>query len=417
MISPCVVIVDDYGPACRHAPSFQEAGFACVRVQSTPEVPSIYKAAVVLDGYVAHIVHEGSLDRTLREIEPFAPVAVVAGSEVGVELADALSERLGVVGNGTRLSRARRDKFTMIEQVAAAGLQAAAQLRVTSEDELRAWHERVGGRIVLKPLRSAAGDGVHFCASPEESVAGYRDIMGRTNVFSERNSGVVAQEYLVGTEYVMNTVSSAGRHHVCDIWQTVRVDVNGVCDALNGMHILPRAGHIQDRLVAYATQVLDALGIAYGPAHIELKMTPAGPCLVELGARIAGSDMSYFVELATGESQIPWTVDAYTRPARFARRYREPYTVQQYVAGVIMLSPRGGTLRSYPYLDAVKSLDSLHNIRVLIAEGDAILPSRGGVRPPIIVSLAHPIEELVMRDMETLRYLDGHAFYDIHSTS
>ncbi|MFD4829877.1 ATP-grasp domain-containing protein [Streptomyces uncialis] len=413
MNTRCVVIVDDYGPTRRHAPSFQEAGFECVRVQSTLEVPAIYRSALVLDGYVANIVHSGSVDRTLRQLEPFQPVAVVAGSEVGVELADALSEGLGLATNGTRLSRARRDKFVMIETVAAAGLRAASQLMVTSERELYDWHERVGGRIVLKPVRSAAGDGVRFCTSPDESIAAYREVIGKTNIFSERNSGVVAQEYLVGAEYIVNTVSSAGRHHVCDIWQTVRIDVNGMRDALSGLYVIPREGAIQDQLVAYAAQVLDALGIAYGPAHIEIKMTPEGPCLVELGARVGGSDNPYYAELATGESQVPWTVDAYTDPERFMRRYRENYTVQQYVAGVLMLSPHGGTLRAYPYLDAVKKLESLHDLRIPIAEGDAIRPSRGGVRHPMLVGLAHPIEEIVMRDMETLRYLDGHAFFDV----
>ncbi|MFJ4771067.1 ATP-grasp domain-containing protein [Streptomyces uncialis] len=413
MNTRCVVIVDDYGPTRRHAPSFQEAGFECVRVQSTLEVPAIYRSALVLDGYVANIAHSGSVDRTLRQLEPFQPVAVVAGSEVGVELADALSEGLGLATNGTRLSSARRDKFVMIETVAAAGLRAASQLMVTSERELYDWHERVGGRIVLKPVRSAAGDGVRFCTSPDESIAAYREVIGKTNIFSERNSGVVAQEYLVGAEYIVNTVSSAGRHHVCDIWQTVRIDVNGMRDALSGLYVIPREGAIQDQLVAYAAQVLDALGIAYGPAHIEIKMTPEGPCLVELGARVGGSDNPYYAELATGESQVPWTVDAYTDPERFMRRYRENYTVQQYVAGVLMLSPHGGTLRAYPYLDAVKKLESLHDLRIPIAEGDAIRPSRGGVRHPMLVGLAHPIEEIVMRDMETLRYLDGHAFFDV----
>ncbi|MBC2876160.1 MULTISPECIES: ATP-grasp domain-containing protein [Streptomyces] len=413
MDTRCVVIVDDYGPTRRHAPHFQEAGFECVRVQSTPEVPAVYRSALNLDGYVANMVHSGSLDRTLRQLEPFRPVAVVAGSEIGVELADALSEALGVATNGTRLSSARRDKFLMIEAIAAAGLRAAAQLLVTSEEELRGWHKRVGGRIVLKPVRSAAGDGVHFCASPDESIAAYRKIMGKTNIFSQRNSGVVAQEYLVGAEYIVNTVSSAGRHHVCDIWQTVRIDVNGMRDALSGLYVIPREGDIQDRLVAYATQALDALGIAYGPAHIEIKMTPAGPRLVELGARAGGSDNPYYSELATGESQVTWTVDAYTDPERFARRHHEHYTVQQCVAGHVMLSPYSGTLRSYPYLDAVKRLESLHDIRMPISEGDAIMPSRGGVRHPMLVSLAHPIEEIVLRDMETLRYLDGYAFYDV----
>lgn len=408
-----VAIVDDYGPTRRHGPFFQQAGFECVRVQSTPEVPAVYRSAYFPHSYAANIVHVGSLADTLDQLAGHRPIAVVAGSEVGVELADALSEKLGLATNGTRLSSARRDKFTMIEQLRAAGLRATAQVRITSERELRSWHERQGGRIVLKPARSAAGDGVHFCGTPEESVTAYRRILSRSNIFAEPNRSVVAQEYLAGAEYIVNTVSCDGTHHVCDIWRTVRVDVNGVPDALSGIYIVPRQGMEQDQLVAYAGQALDALGIRFGPAHVEIKMTPHGPCLVELGARIGGSDNPYYAELATGESQLTWTVDAYTDAERFQARHRQPYKVREFFSSCVMLCPHKGILRSYPYLHEVERLESLYEIRTMIKCGEPITPSVGGARHPMIVNLKHPLEEIVMRDMETLRYLDGYTFYDV----
>jgi biotin carboxylase len=411
-----VVIVDVYAPSRRLPGHFRNAGYQCVRVQSTVEVPAVYQSSFGpndLDDFVANIVHTGSLEETLGEVRKHRPVAVVAGGEIGVELADALSERLGLATNGTRLSAARRDKYTMIETVRAAGLPTAAQLRIGAEDELRAWHEERGGKIVLKPARSAASDGISFCDSPDESAAAYRKLLGATNIFSARNDSVVAQEYLVGTEYIVNTVSCAGRHHVCDIWRTTRIDVNGVLDLLAGLYILPRRGPVQDELVAYGGAVLDALGIQYGPAHIEIKMTPDGPRLVEVGARIGGGDNPYYAELATGESQFNWDVDAYVRPERFAARYQDDYQVRHYVASVPMLSPYHGTLRSYPFMSVVDALESLHDVRIAVRPGDEIRPSIDDTTYPLIVNLRHAVEEVVMRDMETLRYLDGHAFYDL----
>jgi len=411
-----VVIVDAYAPTRRLAPHFRKAGYECVRVQSTVEVPTVYRSSFSRADYLADIVHTGSLEDTLRELRRYQPTAVVAGGEIGVELADRLSESLGLATNGTALSAARRDKYTMIETVRAAGLHTARQLRITSpqgEQELRSWHERLGGKVVVKPARSAASEGVQFCDSPDDAVAAFHKVIGRTNIFAERNESVVAQEYLVGAEYIVNTVSRAGRHHVCDIWRTIRFDVNGVPDSMGGFYVVPREGALQEELVAYSCQVLDAVGIRHGPAHIEIKVTPDGPCLVEIGARLAGTDNPYFAELATGESQLNWTVDAYTRPGRFDSRYQENYEIHQHVACVIMLSPCRGTLVSYPYLSEVKRLESLHDIRLLINPGDPITPSVDDMTAPLIVSLKHPVEEIVMRDMATLRYLDGPAFYKV----
>jgi hypothetical protein len=66
---------------------------------------------------------ELALQNLLDEIEalPFAVVAVLAGAETGVELADQLSESLGLRSNGTAFSEARRNKFEMGEAVRAAG--------------------------------------------------------------------------------------------------------------------------------------------------------------------------------------------------------------------------------------------------------------------------------------------------------
>jgi hypothetical protein len=408
-----VAIVDIYAPTRLLAPKFSELGYGCVRVQSTVEVPEVYRSSFDVDGFVANIVHRGSVEDTMREVAVHNPVAVLAGGELGVELADALSEGLGLASNGTMLSAARRDKFVMVETVGAAGLRAARQLRVGSVQELADWHRRVGGRLVVKPERSAGSDGVQFCESTFEAIGAYRKLLGRPNIFSEPHGSVVVQEYLVGAEYIVDTVSRAGRHHVCDIWRTVRADVNGVFDALAGFYIVPREGAVQDELVSYAFQVLDAVGIVHGPAHIEIKMTPEGPCLVEIGARIGGAEIPYFTELATGESQLNWTADAYVRPRRFDARRGRAYRIQQYVASVWMLSPYEGILRSYPYLSEIERLESLHDIRMMVSPGQPIARSVDDSTCPMVVDLRHPVEGVVMRDMATLRYLDGHAFYDI----
>ncbi|MGW3074703.1 hypothetical protein [Kitasatospora sp. NPDC001132] len=71
-----------------------------------------------------------------------------------MELADDLSERLGLASNGTALSSARRDKYVQIETIKAQGVPGMRQLRTDDEAELLAWHEKVGGTVVVKPLRS-----------------------------------------------------------------------------------------------------------------------------------------------------------------------------------------------------------------------------------------------------------------------
>ncbi|MHC0429357.1 ATP-grasp domain-containing protein [Streptomyces sp. O3] len=408
-----VVIVDAYQPTRRLAPEFRKAGYACVRVQSTPEIPLVYRSTFSLDDYADNVVHQGDLAETIRAISAYDPVAVVPGGEFGVEFADILSEAMGLPSNGTALSTARRDKYTMIETVKAAGVRGAEQLLITDEAELRAWHERLGRRAVVKPVRSAGGDGIHFCDTPESSVAAYRALTGSENFFSQSNEGVVAQEYLVGGEYVVNTVSRDGRHHITDIWKTTRLTANGVLDLCDSVHLLARRSPEGEQLGAYATRVLDALGIQHGPGHLEIKLTPDGPCLVEIGARIAGGEIPHYAHLGTGESQIDWTVDAYVAPERFHQRCDTDYTIREHFVSVAMISPYDGTLKSYRHLDVIEGLESVHDVRALVAPGGQLRPTVDDMTYPLIVNLRHEVQEVVLRDYGTIRLLDGEGFYEL----
>jgi biotin carboxylase len=413
-----VVLVDTYASiGTELAQGFRSAGYTPLRVQSTPEVPIALRGQPDRYHYDVDIVHRGDLRETLDRLLPFHPVAVVAGTEAGVELADALSEALhpitGTPTNGTALSPARRDKYLMIERIKQQGLRGARQTLVEDEAQLRNWHNEIGGTVVLKPLRSAGNDGVTWCRTPDDSVQAFRRLNGRENVMAQCNDGVVAQECLVGTEYIVDTVSRDGEHHVCDIWETYRINANGIPDLLVGWRLLPAIGDVQDELITYAFEVLDALGIRHGAAHAEIKMTAEGPCLVEVGARIAGAMLPAGARLATGRSQVEWTVDAYVRPEQFTHRCGRPYSLNQHVAGSVMVAPRSGRLISYQSLEAIKELDSFYDMRVRVNPGEQLPLTTNDLTYPIFVTLVHEVGEVVARDLWTLRHIDGDSFYEL----
>ncbi|MFE0063460.1 ATP-grasp domain-containing protein [Streptomyces sp. NPDC059003] len=413
-----IALVDTYAFTQRLAPAFRDAGYIPIRVQSTEQVPRFYQGHADPFPYTADIVHCGDPGETASLLAPYRPVAVVPGGEVGVELADILSEALqeerpDVPSNGTALSSARRDKYVMVERIKAQGLRGAEQILVQSEDELHAWHASLSRRVIIKPLRSGANDGVMWCDTPDDSVRAFRRMSRRENIFSESEDGVVAQEYLVGTEYFVNTVSRDGLHHVCDIWKTHCISVNGKNDLKVASQLLPCTGEAQDQLVPYAYEVLDALGIRHGPAHSEIKLTPDGPCLVEVGARIAGVDLPGYAHLATGESQIDWTVDAYVRPDRFQQRHARRYELRANVACARMVAPRSGQLVSYRGLNAIKTLESLRELNIHVKPGEWISQTVDDTTYPVVLTLMHEVEEVLLRDLNTLRYIDGEGFYDL----
>ncbi|MEU5693417.1 ATP-grasp domain-containing protein [Actinosynnema sp. NPDC020468] len=409
-----VAIVDAYSTARYFAPLFRAKGFRCVHVRTAPSIPAVYAPTFVASDFGDEVVHTGDPALTAAALKEFDPVAVIAGIESGVELADRLSEALDLRTNGTELTEARRDKFLMAETVRAAGVPVAAQILTRDREDLRAWFAESGARrVVVKPVKSAGNDGIHFCDDEAAVLAAFDALVDTDSALDLRNDAVLAQEYLEGVEYYVNTVSLDGVHHVTDIHSTRHLNVNGVRDLLGGSHLLERRGPEQDLLVDYATSVLDALGVRNGPAHTELKLTPAGPRLIETASRICGADLPVLVGEAIGESQLEWTVDAYTDPERFTARRVADYVILRHAICVNMVSPRAGTLVSYPKLAQVEALESFHAALVKVKPGGTVSVTRSDFTYPMLVHLLNPSSALLWRDYATTRWLDGDSFYEI----
>lgn len=407
-MTPTVALVDVYPMSFAIAEAFAAAGATLVRVQSTQEVPTVYRRLPDLSIFAANIVHDGDLAASGRRLAELRVDHVLPGGETGVELADALAEALGLAGNGTALSAARRDKWAQQAAVRAAGLPVVDQLVVTGEDEVLAWCRERPGRVVVKPIRSAGNDGVAVCATAEAAAAAFRAIVGRPNIFGLPNDAVLVQDYLAGPEFAVNTVSSGGRHEVTDIWRYAKMTVNGVVDRHCAARSVPVA---QDgELVDYVFAVLDALGIGYGPAHAEVVVTADGPRLVELGARMCGAGAAHYAEQTGAANQLTRTVAAYLDPEGFARD-RGRHRSHRHAAMAFLTAPAAGRLVEYPLLDQVRALPSFHRVHIGVNPGEQLPKTVDDATEPLMVGLVHDDPEVLSADLRAVNYLDGAGFY------
>lgn len=101
-----------------------------------------------------------------------------------LELGDQLSEDLGLKTNGTKQSKARRDKFAMNLAVAAAGIPTIPFFCALSVEE--GMHRlnqdpRFHFPVVVKPLKSAGTDNLRICQSMTEVRQHLHLIIGQQN--------------------------------------------------------------------------------------------------------------------------------------------------------------------------------------------------------------------------------------------
>lgn len=218
--SGLVIIVDPYSTGCLIAQEIVKRGYLIAAMWSDgfSEAMKLHvPQSVGKLNYFVELTEAKTLEETGKLVRDAAGdievVACIAGGEAGVDLADALSEFLGVVSNGTGIAN-RRDKKIQQELIKAAGMRSVRQAGGTKWEEVTDFLKTEPFPVVLKPTESAGSDGVKLCYTMEEAKEHFELLMKSQMVNGGSCPMVLCQEFLKGTEYVIDHVSLGGVHKV-----------------------------------------------------------------------------------------------------------------------------------------------------------------------------------------------------------
>jgi biotin carboxylase len=378
-----------------------------IHVRSRSHLPATFSASLPAELFTEDLSYADQADDVLRRLAEQAPVAVIAASEFGVEVADEIAAKLGLRGNDPALSHVRRDKFHMVEAAAAAGLRTARQQRCSDVAGLLEWRRAAGlGRTVIKPLDSAGSDDVFISDSDAEVCAAVQAIIGKTNLMLRTNAAVLAQEYLVGDEYIVNSVSRDSRHWFTDAWISHKVTMRDNRRIYDCEDLLSQADPRFTEILGYVSGVLDALGIANGPAHTELIYTAAGPVLLETGARLSGLANPRALDRCTGVNQVDLTMDCYLGEGRALAAQPSVYARREQARCVNLIAHREIPLPARVLRDELERLPAIESVRFRIADQAMTRPTVDLNSSPGVVFLVHQDAAEIERSYRTLRRLE-----------
>ncbi|WP_406315714.1 ATP-grasp domain-containing protein [Streptosporangium sp. NBC_01639] len=408
---PVAVIVDGYTTGNFLPPAFAGIGADVVHVQSSRDLMTSMTLPD-LTAYRANIVCD-TPEEAARALAEFSPVAVVTGQEPGVEWTDRLNELLGLPGNASATWRARRDKYEMIEALRRAGVRCAEQFKSSDPEEIVAWAERRDEYpVVVKPLASAATDGVAVCVSADEVRKAAEVVLGASDIFETRNREVLVQSYLAGHEYTVDMVTVDGKRYTNGV-SRYRKRLRGTHNIYDREDLLDPASPEVAALVEYTSSALDALGVCSGPTHAEVIITPVGPALVEVGARLSGSLAREFQDACVGTNQAHLTALAAVRPQEFLDEYAgKVFTRHKFGALVITATELDGIVEDIDpdALAELEALPSLTNLRIKIKPGGRIKPTVDLYTSTLGVHLATDSAEQLERDYERVQQLKDAVF-------
>jgi biotin carboxylase len=410
MGKPTVAVVEPFSSSAMLAPALREAGFSPVAVvnQSGREFASLH-STLRLEDYDAVVNHHGDVGATIDRLGALVPTAVIPGIEGSLHLAQELADALTPEhANVAELVDARRHKYVMHQAVAAAGLPIIRQVCTADADEVAAWIEReglTGHDLVIKPPASAATIGVTHAPGGAGWREKFRALVGTRDKMDVPCDQVLVQEYVTGTEYVVDTVSSDGRHSITDMLRYRRVRLGEGMAVYDSVEWLPYDTESYRELIDYGLRALDAVGLRHWAAHTEVMMTPQGPRLMEVNARLAGAGNPAVTMIATGESQVTRIVDVC---AGRGPQLPAGFTLQRHVMAVFLIAHSTGIVRNAEIFEKARLLPSYHSPVQLVRSGDRVEATTDIWTSMMMgyVILAHDSAEQTYVDREAIRELE-----------
>ena len=360
-------------------------------------------------GTIRIIPENPNYDEILEQVRELDPALVIAGSEFGVPLATKLSADLGLPGNPVDRIPAMTQKDAMHQALKDHGLRSIHGVSVSTEEEALEFYRSLGSEdVVVKPARGAGSQGVYICKNEQEMLNAVRG-----HFVQCRNNGidppsVLVQERINGTEYVVNTVSCNGRHRVVSVGVYDKYRLSNGTIAYNYFRYVTRLDIGHSRLMQYACQVADAIGIKYGPVHGEYMVDDKGPVLIEVNCRPMGGGLERkYSEMISGQHETDSALDSYLDPEKFREDSLKPYRLKRCGISKDLVLAKDTLINSAPVLQICRRLKSYYSASFSGIGMTTMLQQTTDMETEAgLIYLIHDDEQQVRDDCELLHLLE-----------
>jgi biotin carboxylase len=302
---------------------------------------------------------------------------IVAASDPTAVIAALAGERLGLRRNPPVAARRAANKHALRLAFAEAGVPQPAFALHALDADPEAVAATTPYPCVLKPLLFSASRGVIRADDPAGFVAAWRRIerlLHHTRFERRAREEGEARQLLVerfvpGPEVAVEGLLREGRLETLAFFDKP--------DPLDGpffeetLYVTPsrHPEALQAAAIARVADACRALGLAEGPIHAELRLSPEGPVVLEVAARSIGGLCSRTLRFGAGVS-LEEVLVAHAMGLPLASLRRE-----QQAAGVMMLPiSRAGILHGVGGREDARAVPGVEDVVVTVPEGREVVP-------------------------------------------
>ena len=342
----------------------QEMGHQALVVNPDPNAPGMKKADLCLISDIfdkQRVVEFGRAQKIDAVMSDECDIAMNMVAELG--------KAFNVPTMDEETAALFTDKFLMREFSKKHGLKYPEYKFCKTVEDAIALQKEINKPIITKPLDSNASHGVFKCSNEEEIREHFVESMS----FSRVEKSVLAERFIVGTEFTIDGVKTPHAHYTMAISEKKHFAHNeSIANELLFSHYNPNFDY--DKLRATNDAFVMKSNLQFGFTHAEYKFEDGEFYLIEIAARGGGNMISscitqymtgydtyrYLVECATGNVHDE---DFSLRP-----EYKERAAVLKFFE----TPGGGGKVREIKGLDYLDSEPDIKHYRLNFKIGDTI---------------------------------------------
>ena len=297
---------------------------------------------------------------------------VVAADDQGVLVAAETSAALGLPGNPPDAADATRNKATMRARLSRAEIDQPRFSALAPGTDLGKAGAEVGFPLVIKPVDRSASQGVIRVNNPTDLY----DAEKRLRKIVGTGATLIAEEYMTGDEIAIEGMLSDGELTTLAIFD--KPDTSEGPYFPETLFVTP--SRFDERVLTEAERVASAgvraMGLAWGPVHIEMKVDKGRVRIIEIAARSIGGLCSRSLNFGLMGTSLESLILANALGTPKTNLRREPAS-----SGVLMIpTPETGILRAVEGVDEVRSIKGVTGIDLTMVPGDKVVAPPDGDR-------------------------------------
>ncbi|HML18291.1 MAG TPA: ATP-grasp domain-containing protein [Bryobacteraceae bacterium] len=296
---------------------------------------------------------------------PFDGIAAV-GDGPAVIAAQAAA-RLGLRFSPPDAVLAANNKFLAHERFRRAGLNVASYRMLPPDAGPEAESHATRYPCVLKPVSLSASRGVIRADGPRQFVAALERIQKLLK--REPEQSIQVEDFIPGRELALEGLVTDGRLQTLALFDKP--------DPLDGpffeetIYLTPsrEPDAVQTSIIDATGRAVNALGLAFGPVHAEIRVNSRGVWMLEVAARPIGGLCGQVLRF-DGDVSLEEIILRHAMGEDVSRVKRMPGA-----HGVMMIPiPRAGVFTGVEGVDAARRVPGIEDVVITAKEGQMLLP-------------------------------------------